>query len=99
MDDDELLHTAQGELRSIMGIDATPLFTRIYRMRAANPQYDVGHLERIDALEAALPAGVYVTGSAFRGIGVPDCVHQAQMMVTQVMDNLKMHATEDIAGQ
>ena len=87
------------ELQEILGIAAEPLFHRIYRWHRSNPQYDVGHLERIDALEAALPAGVYVTGSAFRGIGVPDCVHQAQMMVTQVMDNLKMHATEDIAGQ
>ena len=69
LDDAQLLDTVRGQLRDILGIEAEPLFTRTYRWREANPQYDVGHLERIDALEAALPAGLYVTGSAYRGIG------------------------------
>ena len=39
--------------------------------------------KRVDAIEAALPAGIWVTGSPYRGIGIPDCVHQAQ----QTADN------------
>ena len=34
------------------GHTGEPLFRRIYRRPQANPQYDVGHLERIAAIEA-----------------------------------------------
>jgi oxygen-dependent protoporphyrinogen oxidase len=84
LSDDALLDMVQGELRAIMGIDAAPLFTRIHRWNEANPQYDVGHLDRVDTLESALPAGIHLTGSAYRGIGVPDCVHQGQVMASKV---------------
>ena len=84
-DDDLLLKIAQQELRSIMGIKAEPLFHRIFRWHRSNPQYDVGHLDRVDAIEAALPPGLYVTGSPYRGVGIPDCVHQSQMTVDKLV--------------
>jgi oxygen-dependent protoporphyrinogen oxidase len=40
----------------------------------------VGHLERVDHIEAiaaGLP-GLYFTGSAYRGVGIPDCIDQGQ---------------------
>lgn len=78
LDDEALLSTVRNELRALLGIDAEPLFHRIYRWPRSNPQYDVGHLERVAAIEAALPAGLFVTGSPYRGVGIPDCVKQAQ---------------------
>jgi oxygen-dependent protoporphyrinogen oxidase len=82
--DEELLDIARRELHALMGVDAAPVFHRIYRWRNATPQYDVGHLARVDAIEAALPPGIYVTGSPYRGIGIPDCVHQGQQVAAQV---------------
>ncbi len=55
----------------------------------ANAQYDVEHLKRVEAVERALPPGVWVTGSAYRGVGLPDCVHQGQMTANQVVERLK----------
>jgi protoporphyrinogen/coproporphyrinogen III oxidase len=78
LSDGEILRRVCAELQTITGISAEPLFHRIYRWPRSNPQYDVGHLELVDAIEAALPPGIYVTGSAYRGIGLPDCIHQAQ---------------------
>ncbi len=78
LDDAALETTVRGEIAELLGIDAPPLFHRIYRWMDANPQYDVGHLERISAIEAALPSGLHVTGSPYRGVGIPDCIHQAQ---------------------
>ena len=72
-----------------MGVAAEPLFHRIYRWERANPQYDVEHLRRVDAVERALPPGVWVTGSPYRGVGLPDCVHQGQMTAVQVVEGLK----------
>ena len=85
LDDAALLQTVRAELRLLMGIEVAPLFHRIYRWRLSNPQYDVGHLERVAALEASLPAGVYLTGSPYRGVGLPDCVKQAQETAKQVI--------------
>ena len=92
--DDTLLDMIRSQLRDLLRIEAAPLFTRTYRQYEANPQYDVGHLDRIDAIQVALPAGVYVTGSAYRGIGVPDCVHQAQMTAAKVVEKMKERVVE-----
>ncbi len=78
LDDETLIATVRGELAQFLGIKAEPLFHRIYRWRRSNPQYDVGHLERVAGIEAALPPGLYVTGSAYRGVGIPDCIKQGQ---------------------
>lgn len=87
--DDELLRDVGRELNNLMAIDAEPLFHRIYRWPLANPQYDVGHLERVAAIEADLPAGLHVTGSPYRGIGIPDCIHQAQQTAQKIRDLLR----------
>lgn len=85
VDDEELLTTVRRELASIMDVRVNPLFHKIYRYHDANPQYDVGHLQRVAAIEDALPPNVYVTGSPYRGIGIPDCVHQAQQTVEALL--------------
>ncbi len=87
--DVELVAIAQSELAALLGIRAQPILHRIYRWHEANPQYDVGHSQRIDAIEAALPAGIYVAGSAYRGIGIPDCVHQAQQIAERLLETIK----------
>jgi protoporphyrinogen/coproporphyrinogen III oxidase len=86
LDDKTLLTLARAELASLMGITGKPLFHRIYRWPDATPQYDVGHLERVAAIEAALPPALFVSGSPYRGIGLPDCVRQAQETAEQVWD-------------
>ena len=78
LDDVTLYATARDELAGLLGITAEPLFHRIFRWGRSNPQYDVGHLERVAAIEAALPQGIYVTGSPYRGVGIPDCVKQSK---------------------
>jgi oxygen-dependent protoporphyrinogen oxidase len=83
--DEEIEKIARQELRAIMDVEAQPVFHRIYRMHNATPQYDVGHLDRVAAIEAALPTGLHVTGSPYRGIGIPDCIHQAQQTAEKIL--------------
>jgi oxygen-dependent protoporphyrinogen oxidase len=87
-DDARLLGMVRDELRDILGIDAAPIFERIYRWPRANPQYDVGHLERVAHIEAALPQGLHVTGGAYRGVGMPDCVYQSRCTVDLVLNQV-----------
>src|SRR5437773_833689 len=85
--EDEILRIAREELRQILGISAEPLFTRIYKWKAAMAQYTVGHLDRldrIDRLHQQLP-GLALAGNAYRGIGVPDCVRSGKQAAEQAL--------------
>jgi oxygen-dependent protoporphyrinogen oxidase len=88
-DDAQLLSVVRRELHNILGIEAAPLFHRVYRWDKANPQYDLNHLEQVAGIEAALPAGIDVTGSAFRGVGLPDCVYQSQQCANRIIEQLR----------
>ena len=74
--DAELIDTARRELTALLGITGEPLVTRLFRWTRQSPQYEVGHLQRLAAIEQRLKAvpGLFVTGSGFRAIGIPDCV-------------------------
>jgi len=78
--DEELRARAERELARILGITGAPVLTRIYRWERANAQHEVGHLERMAAIERRLLAwpGLFVTGSGFRGVGIPDCIADAR---------------------
>jgi len=85
LDDAPLLELIRAELHDILGIRAVPLWSRIYRWPRSNPQYDVGHLAYIDVLEALCPTGLYLIGSAYRGVGIPDCTRQGRDTVERLI--------------
>jgi oxygen-dependent protoporphyrinogen oxidase len=90
LDDDELVGIVREELRDIVGLDATPLFTRVYRWAKGMPRYTVGHLDRVAAVEAAMGAWPAVTlgGASYRGVGLPDCIAQGQAAAVRVAERL-----------
>ncbi|MEK9172827.1 MAG: protoporphyrinogen oxidase [Nitrospirota bacterium] len=74
--DQELVELARADLRHVMGVTEEPVMARVFRWPRAMPQYLVGHLDRLAAIEerlARLP-GVFVAGAAYRGVGIPDCI-------------------------
>jgi protoporphyrinogen/coproporphyrinogen III oxidase len=75
-DDAALIALASAELAGTLGIRAAPIFQRVFRWPRAMPQYTLGHLERVAAIEQRLTAlpGLYVAGNAYRGVGLPDCI-------------------------
>lgn len=92
LDDAGLVAVVRDELQSLMGIHAAPLFQRIRRWQDAYPEYAVGHLERVARIEALLPTGVLLAGSSYRGIGVPDCIHQGQQAAEAALALWAAHA-------
>jgi protoporphyrinogen/coproporphyrinogen III oxidase len=75
-DDETLIDAARSELAELLEISGNPVVTRLFRFTKQSPQYEVGHLERVATIEERLAAiaGVFVTGSGFRAIGIPDCI-------------------------
>ena len=75
-EDQELIDAARSALSDVMSISGPPLFSRLYRWTRQSPQYEVGHLSRVAVIEEHLARfpGLFVTGSGFRAIGIPDCI-------------------------
>jgi protoporphyrinogen/coproporphyrinogen III oxidase len=88
LSDEELVALSREEIADLMGVEAEPKLTRIFRWKKGRPQYDVGHLDRVAEMEkmASGLGGVYLTGSAYRGSGIPDCVQQALDTVEKILD-------------
>jgi protoporphyrinogen/coproporphyrinogen III oxidase len=86
-DDTALIQLVCEDLGAILGITKAPLLTRVFRWERANPQYLVGHLERVGAMEQMLDPypGLFLTGSAYHGVGVPDCIHQGALTAERIM--------------
>jgi len=90
----QILEIVRTELRQIIGIalDAKPLFARVYKWKSAMAQYSVGHLERlqrIEALRQKLP-GLALAGNGYNGIGVPDCVRSGTEAAAKILGEMGM---------
>ena len=82
----DLLGLALEELDLTLGIKVQPLVSRVFMWDRAMPQYNLGHpalLKRIDAALAGHP-GLALAGNGYRGIGIPDCIHSAELAVERV---------------
>lgn len=75
-DDDTMVRHVREELRSMAGITAMPSYVEVHRWERGMPQYTLGHLERLETIHHSLSPyrGLYLTGAAYRGIGIPDCI-------------------------
>ncbi len=91
LSDEELIEACRRDLRDTMGIEAEPEMVRIYRHRRAIPQYLVGHAARLERIEKGLRnyPGIFLTGNAYRGVGINDCVHQAREAAKRAVEFLK----------
>lgn len=78
--DAELVDHLRRELREVWGIDAPPRQVRLRRHARALPVYPADHpawAERVRARAEDLE-GIAVIGSAYDGVGVPECVASAR---------------------
>ncbi len=88
--DEQLLDRVRADLKDITGLAAEPEFARIFRHEKAIPQYVVGHAARLDAIDQILQKhpGLVLTGNAFRGVSLNDCVVNAWQTAESLMQAL-----------
>jgi oxygen-dependent protoporphyrinogen oxidase len=86
LDDVDLVSLCVRELMPLVGLQARPRLTRVFRWPLASPQYDVGHLDLVGQIEhaQARSPGLFLTGSAYRGVGIPDTVADARAVAAKV---------------
>jgi len=74
--DEELVELAQRDLQPALGIEGAAVLSRVYRWHRAGAQHNVGQIARVNEIEQRLSRyrGMFVAGSGFRSVGIPDCV-------------------------
>jgi oxygen-dependent protoporphyrinogen oxidase len=85
--DDVLLRTVRNELALVTGMRAEPEFVKIIRWPKAIPQYQLGHANRVEEIQAHASRwpGLFLGGCAFGGVALNDCVDQAGAMAIRVL--------------
>jgi oxygen-dependent protoporphyrinogen oxidase len=88
--DDELLRRVQHDLVDLLRVNGPPMFAEITRWWHSMPQYHLGHLdrvERINARVAELP-GLALAGNSYTGPGIPDCVRSGEAAAETLVKQL-----------
>jgi oxygen-dependent protoporphyrinogen oxidase len=84
--DADLVAASSRRLAKLLGLPPEPEQAAVVRWPRAMPQYEVGHLDVADEIDRSLPPGVFVTGQSYRGVGVPDCVRDAERVALLVRE-------------
>jgi protoporphyrinogen/coproporphyrinogen III oxidase len=101
LDDETLVERARADLRTTMQLDIEPVFTRVFRHPVGIPQYTVGHLERLSAIDARLDAhpGLVLAGNSYRGVSINACAADAASRAQQVRAALAAAAGRPVAAR
>ena len=90
-DDEQILQIVATELNPLLGIRGQPTLTRITRWPDIMPQYHVGHPDRVTRIDdevAKLP-GIELAGNAYRGVGIPHCIHSGEQAAERAMNSIQ----------
>jgi oxygen-dependent protoporphyrinogen oxidase len=85
--DAELTRRIHAEMRATLKVTGEPVFTQVVKWPRAIPQYYLGHLERVERIDAAVARlpGLFVTGNAFKGVAMNDVAEQAALTAARVL--------------
>ena len=63
----------------------------VTRHLEAMPQYHVGHLDRVAHITSRMAhcPGLALAGNAYHGVGIPDCIHSAEIAVQTLLEYLR----------
>ena len=87
LDDSGMVKMVLEELDAIVGLKSNAHFSKVYRWNKGMPKYTVGHLDRITLLDRTLSThpGFHLIGCSYKGIGIGDCVHEAQVAAEKIL--------------
>jgi protoporphyrinogen/coproporphyrinogen III oxidase len=89
--DDGIIRLVREELSDILGISGEPDFARVCRYQNSMPQYNIGHLDRVNRISELMQSvpGIELAGNAYRGVGIPDCVTGAEAAAERLTRSFK----------
>jgi len=86
MEEEPLQEFVLKDLAKLLKVEGDPLLVRSARWRRNMPQYFVGHLDLVDRIEQGVSEieNLEVIGNALHGVGIPDCIHTAELAVNRL---------------
>jgi oxygen-dependent protoporphyrinogen oxidase len=88
--DGDIVAAVCRHLAALVALPERPEAARVVRWPRSMPQYEVGHLRRVEAIREALPPGIVVAGNAFLGVGVADAVRSAGEAAERLLAHLSV---------
>jgi protoporphyrinogen/coproporphyrinogen III oxidase len=88
--DAEIVTAVTQTFEQVMGLTADPVLIRVFRWPQSRPRYKVGHVDRVQRIEAMVKQvpGLYLAGAAYRGLGLPDCVRDGAIVADGIAAQL-----------
>jgi oxygen-dependent protoporphyrinogen oxidase len=86
--DEDIVEALARHLAALVPLPDRPEASAVVRWPRSMPQFEVGHLDRVRAIEEALPPGIFVAGNAHLGVGVADAVRSAGEAAERVRGHL-----------
>ncbi len=91
-DEAQLILLAHQDLARLWGQAPQPERTWVFRWPEGLPRYKVGHQERVTkALEAENLSGLYLTGAAYQGVGLPEVIRMGRATAERALQYLGTH--------
>ena len=83
---DRLASLVHSELSPLLSLRQSPVFTNVTVYPRAIPQYNLGHSQRIAAIESARAScpGLWITGNFFRGPAIGACIDRAFAVAQEI---------------
>jgi oxygen-dependent protoporphyrinogen oxidase len=80
LDEATMATRVEADLRELLTIREDPRFIEVAKWERSMPQYEVGHLDRVDEIERLVKElpGLALAGNSYRGAGIPDCIRSGE---------------------
>jgi len=80
LDEATMATRVESDLRELLTIREDPRFIEVAKWERSMPQYEVGHLDRVDEIERLVKElpGLALAGNSYRGAGIPDCIRSGE---------------------
>jgi oxygen-dependent protoporphyrinogen oxidase len=84
--DEDIYDAVRDDIRVLMNVDQMPQEFVIRRWPRSMPQYYVGHLSTVAAIQRHINpgTGVHHTGNYFDGVGIPDCIRRSKEVAERI---------------
>jgi protoporphyrinogen/coproporphyrinogen III oxidase len=82
--DADLVEACVRHLAAVVELPAEAEHAAVHRWPRSMPQYEVGHEDRVRRIRDSLPAGIFLVGNAYDGVGVADTVRGANETAERV---------------
>jgi oxygen-dependent protoporphyrinogen oxidase len=101
LDEAEMISRVRRDLRDLIGIEEPPLFAEVSKWPRSMPQYEVGHLRRIQEIKKELQSvpTLKLSGNAYAGAGIPDCIRSGENAADELIESLSPREANRVKGR